>query len=92
MTDLTSIKFVKNVLQNRQIYPLKGLGQNFIISKPDTEKLIRAANLTKEDTILEIGAGLGTLTRELSKEVKKSNNRRKGFKTGQNSSRNAPGF
>lgn len=44
----------------------KSLGQNFLHSKSIVEKIVRTANVTKEDTILEIGPGLGILTEELA--------------------------
>lgn len=49
----------------------KTLGQHFLANKGIIEKIILAAELTEEDTVLEIGPGLGALTFELSKRVKK---------------------
>jgi len=49
----------------------KTLGQHFLANKGIIEKIILAAGLTKEDVVLEIGPGLGALTFELSKRVKK---------------------
>ena len=45
----------------------KTLGQHFLANKGIIEKIILAAELTKEDVVLEIGPGLGALTFELSK-------------------------
>lgn len=53
------------------IRPSKRLGQNFLIDKNVLEKIIESAELSPEDTVLEIGPGLGILTLELAKRVKK---------------------
>jgi len=68
--DLTSKKFIKNLLKKYNIYPSKILGQNFLISKEVLEKILDAANLKSKDVVLEIGPGIGTLTKELAKKAK----------------------
>jgi 16S rRNA (adenine1518-N6/adenine1519-N6)-dimethyltransferase len=45
--------------------PLKRLGQNFLANKHIAERVVSAAELTRTDTVLEPGAGYGTLTRLL---------------------------
>jgi len=62
---------VKNTLEKHNLRPNKRLGQSFLIDKGTLEKIIKTADLSKEDIILEIGAGLGNLTQELAKKVKK---------------------
>lgn len=62
---------VKNLFQKYRIRPKKRLGQNFLISKPVIKKIIQSANLNKKDIVLEIGPGIGTLTSEIAKKVKK---------------------
>lgn len=69
--DLTSKKFIKNLLKKHEVYPSKILGQNFLISKEVLEKILNAANLKSKDVVLEIGPGIGTLTKELAKKVKR---------------------
>ena len=64
-------KNIKNLLGKYGVRPSKGLGQNFLVDKRVLGKIIEAANLGKEDTVLEIGAGIGTLTLELAKKAKK---------------------
>lgn len=44
----------------------KGLGQNFLIDEDALNSIIRAADLTREDSVLEVGPGIGTLTLELA--------------------------
>lgn len=49
----------------------KKFGQNFLVDKSALETIIQAGNITKDDVILEIGPGLGVLTRELAQRAKK---------------------
>lgn len=69
--NLFSKRDIKNLLKKEQIKPLKQLGQNFLIDKGVAKKIIEAANLKPKDIVLEIGPGIGTLTQELAKKVKK---------------------
>lgn len=57
-------ELIKNI--KKEIKPKKLLGQNFLINPRIYEKIIEAAEIEKEDTILEIGAGTGVLTRYLT--------------------------
>lgn len=49
----------------------KRLGQNFLIDKAVPEGIVRAAGLTKEDVVLEIGPGIGTMTQYLAEAAGK---------------------
>lgn len=49
----------------------KRLGQNFLINEEVLSDIIKYANLTKDDTVLEIGAGVGFLTELLVKHAGK---------------------
>jgi len=44
----------------------KGLAQHFLVDEGVLESIVAAADLTPEDTIIEVGPGLGVLTRELA--------------------------
>ena len=44
----------------------KSLGQNFLIDESVLRRIIEAAELTKDDNVLEIGPGIGTMTEALS--------------------------
>ena len=44
----------------------KRFGQNFLIDGRVIDKIIAAANITREDTVLEIGPGIGTMTQYLA--------------------------
>ena len=48
----------------------KQLGQNFLTDATVVKNLVNTANLTKDDVVLEIGAGEGIVTRALVKQVK----------------------
>lgn len=43
----------------------KKFGQNFLIDTHVLEKIIRSAEITKDDLVLEIGPGIGTMTQYL---------------------------
>ena len=47
----------------------KRFGQNFLIDEHVLRKILKAAELTKDDAILEIGPGIGTMTQALSQEA-----------------------
>jgi len=47
--------------------PKKRFGQNFLVDEKVVADLVAAANLTKEDVVIEIGAGTGVVTKELAK-------------------------
>lgn len=51
--------------------PKKSLGQHFLHSRRIADKLIEALSPSKEDTVIEIGAGKGYITRLLAKKAKK---------------------
>jgi len=61
---------IKQLLDKYNIKPSKRLGQNFLIDNSVLQKTINAAELSKNDIVLEIGPGLGTLTMELAKRTK----------------------
>ena len=69
--DLTSKDNIKKLFGKHETRSRKRLGQNFLVDKRVLGKIIEAANLGKENTVLEIGAGIGTLTLELAKKAKK---------------------
>lgn len=47
----------------------KKFGQNFLVDSSILDKIIEAADLTKQDVALEIGPGIGTLTQRLAEEA-----------------------
>ena len=65
MADLGNPKNTIEVLKKYQFNFAKKFGQNFLIDTHVLEKIIRAAEITKEDYVLEIGPGIGTMTHYL---------------------------
>ena len=58
------------LLQRYGLRPKKKLGQNFLQDPNILDKIVRIAEIGTEDTVLEIGAGLGSLTRHLAASAK----------------------
>jgi 16S rRNA (adenine1518-N6/adenine1519-N6)-dimethyltransferase len=54
------------LLRRYDLHPSKGLGQNFLQDNHSLQKIINAAHLLPDETVLEIGPGLGSLTRYLA--------------------------
>ena len=53
---------VKNLLLEHEIHPKKSLGQNFVVEPNTIRQIIKLADLDPGDFVLEVGAGLGSLT------------------------------
>lgn len=53
------------------ISPQRSFGQNFLTNKDTLKTIVDSANITQDDTVLEIGPGLGTLTSLLAARAKK---------------------
>ncbi|MFA4991841.1 MAG: 16S rRNA (adenine(1518)-N(6)/adenine(1519)-N(6))-dimethyltransferase RsmA [Candidatus Omnitrophota bacterium] len=56
---------IKAILKMENIRPAKRLGQNFLIDQNIKNKIINSIELNRDDTVLEIGPGLGALTEDL---------------------------
>lgn len=61
----------KQILQKYNLWAKKSLGQNFLISENALEKIVETANIQPNDQIIEIGPGLGVLTKELTARAAK---------------------
>jgi 16S rRNA (adenine1518-N6/adenine1519-N6)-dimethyltransferase len=57
---------ISHLLRKYGLRPHKGLGQNFLQNSAALEMIVSAAAIQPEDTVLEIGPGLGSLTRYLA--------------------------
>lgn len=62
---------VRYVIDKYKFHFQKSLGQNFLIDGNIINKITDGAGVTPEDTVLEIGAGIGTLTRALAEKAGK---------------------
>lgn len=69
--DLTDLVAIKNFCKKYGVRPSREFGQNFLIDREILEEIVAAADLKKEDVVLEIGPGFGVLSVELSGRVKK---------------------
>ena len=59
------------IMKKYNIKANKNLGQNFLISQEVVEKIVDCSEITKEDLVIEIGPGLGTLTKYLLEKAGK---------------------
>ena len=61
---------VKSLLRKYSVRPRKKTGQNFLTSQKIARDIVRSANLTKDESVLEIGGGLGILTQWIAQCAK----------------------
>ena len=61
----------KAILSKYNLRANKKLGQNFLINEEIIESIVQKAEISKEDTIIEIGPGIGSLTNELIANAKR---------------------
>ncbi len=59
------LKETKFLMKKYKIRANKSLGQNFLISQNVIDNIINSSKINKEDLIIEIGPGLGTLTSQM---------------------------
>ena len=69
--NLTSATQLKNILAAHRIHPKKRFGQNFLIDGNVLGKLLDSAEISQHSNVLEIGAGLGVVSRELANQAGK---------------------
>jgi 16S rRNA (adenine1518-N6/adenine1519-N6)-dimethyltransferase len=60
---------VPALLRKFGLRPSKGLGQNFLVDSSALLRVVKAADISPDDLILEVGPGLGSLTRLLAAEA-----------------------
>ncbi|MDY6861793.1 MAG: 16S rRNA (adenine(1518)-N(6)/adenine(1519)-N(6))-dimethyltransferase RsmA [Thermodesulfobacteriota bacterium] len=68
---LSSSLTPKQIINKYNVIPFKGKGQNFLINPGSLNKIIELSELCSDDVILEIGSGIGNLTRLILPRVKK---------------------
>lgn len=71
MNKLATVSSTKTIVDKYGFRLTKSLGQNFLVDNNILERIIDSADLTGDDVVFEIGTGVGTLTRELSRHAKK---------------------
>lgn len=70
MASLGSPKNTIEIIQKYEFAFQKKFGQNFLIDTHVLDKIIDAAGVTKEDLVLEIGPGIGTMTQYLAEHAR----------------------
>ncbi len=70
MATLGNPKNTIEILNKYQFIFQKRFGQNFLIDTHVLEKIIKSAEITKEDVVLEIGPGIGTMTQYLCENAR----------------------
>ena len=68
---MSVLKETKFIMNKYNIKADKSLGQNFLIDDEAVEGIVDVAKVSKDDLIIEIGPGLGTLTKELLEKAGK---------------------
>ena len=71
MTKLTSPSEIDNLMRRYDLRFHKRFGQNFLIDDNALKRITDAAEILPSDSVLEIGAGIGTLTQALAIRAKK---------------------
>jgi 16S rRNA (adenine1518-N6/adenine1519-N6)-dimethyltransferase len=71
MDRLSSHKATKEIVQKHNFRFSKSLGQNFLIDDTIIDRIVDGANIGENDYVMEVGPGIGTLTREMAKRSKK---------------------
>jgi 16S rRNA (adenine1518-N6/adenine1519-N6)-dimethyltransferase len=61
---------IKQELREYGLFPKKRLGQHFLVDRNILSKVIRTAEVGKEDVVLEVGPGLGEMTLALARLAK----------------------
>jgi len=69
--NINLLRRAKHLLRLYGFFPKKRLGQNFTVDLDIMQRLMSHASLTKDDVVLEVGAGFGFLTQLLSSKCKK---------------------
>lgn len=68
---MLNIEDIQKALKQEDLKVLKSLGQNFLVDEGALSDIVAAAELGPDDTVLEVGPGLGTLTCALASRVRR---------------------
>jgi 16S rRNA (adenine1518-N6/adenine1519-N6)-dimethyltransferase len=64
-----TLSYLRNLFDERGLEPKGKLGQNFLIDLNLLDVMLQAAGLTKDDIVIEVGTGTGSLTARLAQEA-----------------------
>jgi 16S rRNA (adenine1518-N6/adenine1519-N6)-dimethyltransferase len=65
-----TLSYLRNLFEERGLEPKNKLGQNFLIDLNLLDVLIQAAELSKDDIVIEVGTGTGSLTDRLAAQAR----------------------
>lgn len=68
---IANIRETKNIIEKYNFSFQKRFGQNFLIDTNIIDKIVTGSGITKEDVVLEIGPGIGSLTQALAEQAGK---------------------
>ena len=63
MNNINTLKITNNILKKYNIFAKKSFGQNFLIDDTILQKIVNSSNIEKDELIIEIGPGLGNLSK-----------------------------
>ncbi|OGH91290.1 MAG: ribosomal RNA small subunit methyltransferase A [Candidatus Magasanikbacteria bacterium RIFOXYD2_FULL_39_9] len=63
--------YLKHLCQKYSLTPSKKYGQNYLVNPEPIEKMVNAAEIKKDDVVVEVGPGFGVLTLALAEKAKK---------------------
>ncbi len=69
--DLSDQSTIKKLLQSQKLSAKKFLGQNFLVNETSLQKILETGEIKQKDYIIEVGPGLGVLTKELINKAAK---------------------
>jgi 16S rRNA (adenine1518-N6/adenine1519-N6)-dimethyltransferase len=64
-----TLSYIKDLLHARRLIPKNKMGQNFLIDLNLLDLVVRTAELSKEDCVLEVGTGTGSLSTRLAEQA-----------------------
>jgi 16S rRNA (adenine1518-N6/adenine1519-N6)-dimethyltransferase len=64
-----TLTYLRTLMESRGIHPKNKLGQNFLIDLNLLDVVVGAAELSREDLVLEVGSGTGSLTNRLAEHA-----------------------
>ena len=70
MSELSNFKNTQEIIKKHNFSIQKKYGQNFLIDEHVLNKIIVAAELSKDDYVIEIGPGIGTMTERMAPECR----------------------
>jgi 16S rRNA (adenine1518-N6/adenine1519-N6)-dimethyltransferase len=71
MADLTAPSNIRRIMEKNDFRIKKRLGQNFLVDANIVDKIINSADLNKKDIVVEIGPGMGVITKAAAQQAQR---------------------